>query len=79
MNEERFARLEETVALLREEKASLVAGVDHLTSAVDKLNNTVETLNAAMNKGKGAVWTLVTVSGAAGALVTLFIDKLFGK
>jgi hypothetical protein len=82
VSDERIARLEEAVSVLREEKASLVTSMEHLTRAVDKLTVTVDGLSATMNQGRGALWTVICASSAVGAILAIvatLISNAFGK
>lgn len=79
MNDERIARLEETVSVLREDNASLSTSVAHLSASVEKLTGKLDELNNTMNRGRGALWVIIGASGVLGGLLSAGISKVAGE
>ena len=74
-----MTELERIVGDLREDFARLDSDVRHLRPVVEKLTSSVDTLTEALNRSKGAVWMLMFVSGAMGAMMAFVIDLFRGK
>lgn len=79
MTDARLTRLEEIVATLREDNASLSTSVSHLSATLEKLTLKLDELNNTMNRGRGALWVIVGASSVAGAILASMISSLFAK
>jgi hypothetical protein len=76
--EDRIVKLEGGVTDLKIANAKLAVSVEHLAASVRSLVSTVDVLRDTINQGRGAVWVIVGVSGAIGALIAAGIAKLLG-
>jgi hypothetical protein len=64
---------------LREAKGTLTANVATLATSVATLTASVNTLNNTLQRGRGALWAIVTASTAMGGLVAWIISLLVHK
>ena len=74
--EDRINRLEVSVVELRVDNARLAESVEHLSQSVRDLVTVVGTLRDTMNKGRGALWMLLTASAVLGGLLSAAAKKL---
>ena len=74
--EDRIQRLEISVVELRVDNASLAKSVEHLSESVRDLVTVVGTLRDTMNKGRGALWMLLTASAVMGGVLSAIAKKL---
>lgn len=65
--------------MLREQVKTVKEDVDRLTEVVATLSQSVQNLNSTIDKSKGALWVIGSLStgfgGIAGALVATFMHK----
>ena len=66
-------------APVEERVARLEALVEHQADTLDAIAADLKILTAAMNRGKGALAAIITISGLAGAAISALIPLLFGK
>lgn len=78
-HDSRILELEREVGNLRVSNAALATSLDHLAGAVETLTRTVQDLRDTMNKGRGALWFAMLVSGAAGSVAALLFKSFLGK
>jgi hypothetical protein len=72
---ERLRSLEQNVAALQISNATHVASNLHLAQAVENLTETTQALRDTINQGRGAVWFVVAISGAVGAILTMILSN----
>jgi hypothetical protein len=77
--EDRIKLLEATVVTLRENSASMKTLVDVIHTDMREIKNAVVGLTAAMNRGKGGVAMLITISTTVGGFLTWLVVQVFGK
>ena len=54
-------------------KSATEVKIDFLVKEVKELRNETKYLRAAINKGKGAIWVLIIISGIIGSAYNFFI------
>ncbi len=77
--EDRTRILEATVGAMRENAAAQRTLVDLIHTDMRSIKTSVDSLTAAMNKGKGGLAAIVTISTTAGGFLTWLATNLFGK
>jgi hypothetical protein len=75
----RIARLEDGLTESLVQNARLANAVEHLSSSVTKLESTVGMLNDAMNKGRGAAWAVMLLSGLVGGSLAALLAALLPR
>lgn len=75
---DRIQNLERELTDLRVSEARLSGSVDHLSRSVGELTTTVGELRDAMNRGKGALWTVTSGAALVGGIASYAAGRLFG-
>lgn len=70
--------LDRDVVALKVANAELAVEVKGLSKQVASLETAVKDLNDTMNRGKGALWGIMGIAGALGAVVSTVAKKLLG-
>lgn len=78
-DERRLEALEERLTTMRVEAARLQESVEHLEEAVLGLTISVTGLKSTIDRGSGALWVIIGIASALGALVTEGISRLVGR
>lgn len=72
-------QLREEVGDLREANGRHDANIQTLTAQLATLTGAVTDLTAVLNRGRGALWAIISASGAAGALVGAAVHYFTGR
>lgn len=69
---------EERIVALEISEAQTAVSVEHLARAVEKLDATVSELRDVMNRGRGALWGIASVSAILGGSASIAAHKFLG-
>lgn len=69
-------QIREHISELQEAKGALTANVATLAASVATLTASVNTLNNTLQRGRGALWAIVTASTAIGGLIAWVISLI---